>query len=556
MDKKVLLSIVILSVVIACQAKTIVNIEEGSLQGKIISSRNGRNISAFIGVPYAEPPIGDLRFRNPVPVKKWKETYFAIKEANACPQPVERKVNGNEDCLYLNVFTPILEFDELQNNKTLLPVMVWIHGGGFHVGSSGFNMYGPNYFMDKNIVFVSMNYRLGILGFLSTADDTASGNFGLKDQNLALKWIQKNIHIFGGDSSRVTIFGESAGGASVSFHALSDKSDGLFHQYIAQSGNSLVPWGFRERQAIKHDVNLIAKKLNCSVDNSKVIVKCLRGVNYYDLVNLTSYNVLDFPEILWLPTNEVESNEAFLTDTPENLINENKLRDYPIISGSVADEGLYITAPFYANATSRFIENVIKKCINGTFNRFSAIKDLTKFETMIKDYYFNGTISSSKKRILNNFTKFAGDSEFVYPVAILSEKIAKYGKKPIYLYMFGYRGEVSYLNLEYGLRENVGVNHADDLLYLLSGEHTKFISQTDEFVIDLMIDLWTSFAINGQPTSKQLADSDLWKPYSTTKSFLQIGNVFNNTEPCVTVQKDYLTDRINFWKNNFPLIKL
>lgn len=106
----------------------------------------------------------------------------------------------------------------------------------------------------------------------------------------------------------------------------------------------MVPWGFRERQAIKHDVNLIAKKLNCSVDNSKVIVKCLRGVNYYDLVNLTSYNVLDFPEILWLPTNEVESNEAFLTDTPENLINENKLRDYPIISGSVADEGLYITA--------------------------------------------------------------------------------------------------------------------------------------------------------------------------------------------------------------------
>lgn len=109
--------------------------------------------------------------------------------------------------------------------------MVWIHGGGFHVGSSGFNMYGPNYFMDKNIVFVSMNYRLGILGFLSTADDTASGNFGLKDQNLALKWIQKNIHIFGGDSSRVTIFGESAGGASVSFHALSDKSDGIFLFY-------------------------------------------------------------------------------------------------------------------------------------------------------------------------------------------------------------------------------------------------------------------------------------------------------------------------------------
>ena len=104
--------------------------------------------------------------------------------------------------------------------------MVWIHGGGFHTENSNLSTYGPNYLLDKDIVFVSINYRLGILGFLSTGDVVAPGNFGLKDQVLALKWIQKNIRVFGGDPNRVTIFGESAGGASVTFHALSNSSNG------------------------------------------------------------------------------------------------------------------------------------------------------------------------------------------------------------------------------------------------------------------------------------------------------------------------------------------
>lgn len=104
--------------------------------------------------------------------------------------------------------------------------MFWIHGGGFHTGSSRLNLYGPNYLMDKDIILVTINYRLGILGFLSTGDDVAPGNFGMKDQVLALKWVQNNIQAFGGDPKRVTIFGDSAGGASVTHHAMSDKSNG------------------------------------------------------------------------------------------------------------------------------------------------------------------------------------------------------------------------------------------------------------------------------------------------------------------------------------------
>ena len=110
----------------------------------------------------------------------------------------------------------------------LLPVMVWIHGGAFHVGTGDYSVYGPNYLLDKDIILVSINYRLGALGFLSTGDAVAPGNFGLKDQVVALKWVQKNIEFFGGNPNRVTIFGGSAGGSSVNFHALSNASNGNF----------------------------------------------------------------------------------------------------------------------------------------------------------------------------------------------------------------------------------------------------------------------------------------------------------------------------------------
>ena len=118
----------------------------------------------------------------------------------------------------------------------------------------------------------------------------------------------------------------------------------MFHQYIIQSGNALVPWGYRDRNLFKDDVNRIARNVGCPTNNSEILINCLRKTNFQKLVNLTTYDVLDFPEILWIPTNEVESEDAFLTDNPQNLINKNKLRDYPFMIGAVYDEGLYITS--------------------------------------------------------------------------------------------------------------------------------------------------------------------------------------------------------------------
>lgn len=164
-----------------------------------------------------------FRFKRPLPAANWQGVKKATSLENFCPQLFLNITIGSEDCLYLNVYSPL----RVKNN-TPLPVMVWIHGGGFISGTA--NLFGANNFLDKDIILVTLNYRLGIFGFLTLGDLSAPGNFGLKDQVLALKWVQRNIKAFGGDPNRVTIFGESAGGVSVSLHALSEASNGNFQK--------------------------------------------------------------------------------------------------------------------------------------------------------------------------------------------------------------------------------------------------------------------------------------------------------------------------------------
>lgn len=171
----------------------------------------------------------------------WEGERLAIKDAPICLQrdPFRRDMilDGSEDCLYLNVYTP-----ERPRTNGSLPVMVWFHGGGWQCGSGISSFYGPDFLLDHDIVLVSANFRLGPLGFLSTETLDCPGNNGLKDQLEVLHWVRANIASFGGDPNSVTVFGESAGGASVTYHMLSEKSRGLLHRGIAQSGTYFNPW--------------------------------------------------------------------------------------------------------------------------------------------------------------------------------------------------------------------------------------------------------------------------------------------------------------------------
>lgn len=224
-------------------------------------------VTRFLGIPYATPPLGDLRWRPPIPPPAWKNTFDAFDFGNVCAQncdcyPGFSLSSTTEDCLYLNVYTPSSTRPVNQRR----PVMVWIHGGGLVIGAS--SEYDPTRLVSEgDVVIVSFNHRLNIFGFFShpaiNAEGHESGNYGIMDQQLALKWVQDNIEAFGGDASNVTIFGESAGGMSVCSHLVSPQSAGLFHKAICQSGGHVICSKFPTLEELEKDGIAFAEKAGC-----------------------------------------------------------------------------------------------------------------------------------------------------------------------------------------------------------------------------------------------------------------------------------------------------
>ncbi|XP_076066316.1 putative inactive carboxylesterase 4 isoform X3 [Oratosquilla oratoria] len=273
------------------EGRVVLEIIQGRLSGVREESMKGRPFYAFRNIPYAKPPLGPLRFKDPEPAVGWD----GIRDASSYPprciqQPLvdcmdsQYFVSGQEDCLYLNVYTPKVSV------RSQLPVMVFIHGGGFQSGET--YSYPPHVLLDRDVVLVVLQYRVGPFGFLSTEDSVIPGNFGLKDQTLALRWVQQNIGFFGGDPDRVTIFGQSAGGASVHYQMLIPEAKGLFSRAILQSGSALNGWA-REDNLRDLAMNL-AKAVRCPLDQgSQDLLECLQEISATTLTshytNMTMY---------------------------------------------------------------------------------------------------------------------------------------------------------------------------------------------------------------------------------------------------------------------------
>ncbi|KAH8330280.1 hypothetical protein KR067_000760, partial [Drosophila pandora] len=220
--------------------KVIADTVYGKVKGVKWQSIYGNNYYSFEGIPFAKPPVGELRFKAPVEPDHWTEVRRCTRVRSKPCQVniVLNLVQGSEDCLYLNVYTR-----ELHPHKPL-PVLVWIYGGGFQMGEASRDLYSPDYIMMEHVVLVVISYRLGALGFLSFADEELEipGNAGLKDQVMALRWVKQNCQFFGGDPENITVFGESAGGASTHYMMLTDQAKGLFHKTVIMSGCALSPW--------------------------------------------------------------------------------------------------------------------------------------------------------------------------------------------------------------------------------------------------------------------------------------------------------------------------
>ncbi|NXD88810.1 ACES Acetylcholinesterase, partial [Halcyon senegalensis] len=315
----------------------------------------GRQAAAFLGIPYAQPPLGPLRFRPPRPAPAWGGVFEATGHRQACYQAVDTMFPGfggsemwnpnrelSEDCLYLNVWTPAQPPAPAGGG---LPVLVWIYGGGFYSGAASLDVYDGRYLAAvEGLVVVSMNYRVGALGFLAIpGHPEAPGNVGLMDQRLALRWVQKNIRSFGGDPAAVTLFGESAGAASVGLHLLSGGGGGtgsLFRRAVLQSGSPNGPWATVGAAEGRRRAATLGQLVGCGAGgNETELLSCLRSKPAAELVEreaavLPQQGVFRFA---FVPVVDGD----FLADTPEALLGVGGRPEAEVLLGAVQDEGTY-----------------------------------------------------------------------------------------------------------------------------------------------------------------------------------------------------------------------
>ncbi|KAL1418010.1 hypothetical protein MTO96_005996 [Rhipicephalus appendiculatus] len=300
----------------------------------------GRTVEEYVGIPYAKPPTGGLRFTPPQPAEPWNGTLDTRSKRTACPQvftlPLAfANIEHTEDCLHLNVWTPQNETEKGA------PVLAWIHGGGFMQGSSGQSMYNGAVLAASNgLVIVGLNYRLGILGFLDANTTQAPGNVGLMDQNMALKWIRDNIGRFGGDPSKVTIFGESSGGMSAHAHVISPTSRGLFQRACLMSGTLQGQGFYHTVNDSMSKGNAIAVHVGCTDNQTNIftdpdtVVACLRSKNPFQLARLA--NTLFKPKIFpFLPT----FPNNFFPVEPRRAVSQGSFNAADLLVGVTSDEG-------------------------------------------------------------------------------------------------------------------------------------------------------------------------------------------------------------------------
>ncbi|KAI0060460.1 alpha/beta-hydrolase [Artomyces pyxidatus] len=361
---------------LAAPVPATVQLDNGIFTGKTV-----RTASHFLGIPFAEPPIGDLRFSQPKPVGPYQGNRDATNFGKSCPQQpmnlpswtdseVTKVVNGivntlyesitpeDEDCLTLNVVKPA---GASENSK--LPVVIWIFGGGFEIGGTatydGGSIVERSITLGEPVVFVSMNYRLSAFGFLAGKEvkEAGVGNLGLQDQRTAMRWVQKYISHFGGDPTKVTIWGESAGAISTSLHMVTNGGDteGLFRGAIMQSGGPIPVGDITHGQRYYDD---IVKLTGC--DRSKDTLQCLRTVPYATLKaavdqspNFFAYQAL---VLAWLP----RVDGIFLKAPPQHLVLQGSVANVPFISGNCDDEGSLFSVSTINITTTQEVHEYLK----------------------------------------------------------------------------------------------------------------------------------------------------------------------------------------------------
>ena len=496
----------------------------GQVQGKSLKCGLTCKYFGFKGIPYAEPPVGELRFRNPIPHRGWEGVRDASEHGNVClTNGIPLGLRGSEDCLFLNVYV-----HKLGGNK---PVMVWIHGGGFDSQSGNSWVYGMENFVTQDIVVVSINYRLGALGFFSTGDKYASGNWGMKDQVLALKWVQENIEAFGGNPHDVTIFGESAGGASINFLLLSKMARGLFSKAISNSGTSLVPWGYQhDPEAVKE---IVAEHYGFSKD-SQVLIEELRKLNASRFVEVQpGYSDIPVPRGLrpfnFVPVVEPEdAEEPFLTEVPFKIMQSGDFTQVPYMMGYNSRESLFMIREFLIDSKimDKFNENP-HLLVPLAWNIEEGSEASKAVSTAFQNLYWGGGNATTDKK--PEWVTYMTDHQFIYGIDKSVQVMSHMSKEPVYYYQFSYDGDFNILKRLLLLSSYEGAMHGDDVFYLFEVSNSPVYpilpTSHARTVKKRMIKMWGNFVKYGEPTpfKETLLQNVKWGPVKATQEHLDIG---------------------------------
>ncbi|XP_046993594.1 venom carboxylesterase-6-like isoform X1 [Schistocerca americana] len=511
----------------------LVSTEQGQLMGMTATSVYNTSYTAFLGIPYAEPPTGELRFQAPRPAAAREGVLNATQYGSDC---VQSTGTGCEDCLYLNVYVPGTPAE-----AAALPVLFWIHGGGFGSGSGSDQQYGPDFIVSYGVILVTINYRLGPLGFLSTGDEVVPGNAGLKDQQLALSWVQRNIASFGGDPGLVTPFGQSAGGMAVSFHLVAPLSAGLFSKVIIQSGN-FIGQPLAMEWARRHAFRL-GTALGFETDDSEQLVDFLRSLNATDLLLDTSLFLSDEEQMLfsyspWWPHIEPELDSAFFSESPIQALIDGRFHRVPILTGVTSGElgsNLLNDIEKINFLNNQFVESV------GPNVHLPTTEQQIDAALKLRDFYFrNETISADNSP--DALVIFSNDLRFLEPTDALVRKVTEVADLPVFYYEFDYRGE--HVNVT-----QWGVKHSGELPFLFLREDTEYnfdpVSE-EEQVRRRVLRYWTNFAKYGNPTPAP--DPAIWEPYdNSTRSYLLMQANF-------ALAHDKDAERMDFWNENIALL--
>ena len=422
--------------------------------------------ASFQGIQYGQAPIGDLRFKAPLPFTDVDGIHDVSKKADIlCPQFDGREYDINqvtENCLFLNVYVPKIVLDRSDYPKA---VLVWIHGGALQTGSGRFDEYGPQYFMEQeNTIIVTINYRLGPLGFLSLGNEDVPGNAGFKDQIMALQWVNDNIAKFGGDTVRIAIAGESAGSASVALHLVSPLSNGLFQRAILQSGTGLSPgWHPHTPDEGLKQGEMITEALNCK--GAEYILTCLQSKDVIDIVKM---RVEHAPSYMAIQDDDF-TNTPYLPSSVEEIFQSGQFNtDVEVIIGTNSDEGILTVGP----ATHGYSEwdsfrQDMKE--NGPTTLFNIAdpsdfthEDFERVNTLVE--YYTGSFDNINKQHTQGAVDMITDSLFQYGTHQTIKYLVE-NNVTVYQYLLTYQGEYSTSPI-FEVPAHNGVCHGEDLIYL------------------------------------------------------------------------------------------